>query len=205
MISDTKKNKTWIAGILAAAAASLCCITPLVAILGGAGSFASSFSWLEPYRPLLMGLTVLAFAFAWYKKLKPAKADDCGCETAGKPSFWQSKSFLAIMTVTAGLLMTFPMYAKMFYSAPQKVEIITADNKNIQQAVFKIEGMTCEACTGHVNNEVSKIKGVIKWETSYDSANSIVKFDAGITNPDSIIAAINSTGYNVIYSTLTKK
>ena len=205
MISQIKNNKTWIAGLFAAAAASLCCVMPVLAILGGVGGFASSFSWIEPFRPYLIGFTIIVFAFAWYKKLKPSKADNCGCEPAGKSSFWQSKFFLSIMTVTAGLLMTFPMYAKMFFSAPQKVAIITADNKNIQQAVFKIEGMTCEACTEHVNDEVAKVKGVLTWQTSYENAASIIKFDSTKTTTDSIIAAINSTGYNVISSTLTKK
>ena len=198
------KNKSWIAGLLAAAGASLCCITPLLAILGSVGGFASTFSWIEPYRPYLLALTVLVFVFAWYQKLKPAKEQDCGCETENKRSFWQSKSFLGIITVVAALLMTFPMYAKIFYHAPQKAAVIPAEQKNIQQAVFKIKGMSCEACTEHVNNEVSKVKGVIEWQTSYEHATSLVKFDAGKTNADSIIAAINSTGYKVISKTQTK-
>ena len=199
-----KNNKSWIGGLLAAAGASLCCITPLLAILGGAGGFASPFSWIEPYRPYLLSLTVIVFVFAWYQKLKPAKEQDCGCETENKRSFWQSKSFLGIITVVAALLMTFPMYAKIFYPAPQKAVVITPEQKNIQQALFKIKGMTCEACTEHVNNEVSKVKGVIEWKTSYENATSVVKFDAGITNAYSIIAAINSTGYKVISKTPTK-
>lgn len=200
----TKNNKSWIAGIFAAAAASLCCITPILAILGSVGGFASSFSWIEPYRPYLIGLTIIVFAFAWYGKLKPVKIEECSCEPDEKKSFFQSKLFLAIVTVTAGLLVTFPMYAKMFYSAPQKVAIISGEKKNIQQAVFKIEGMTCEACTEHVNGEVAKVKGVITWQTSYENAASIIKFDGTKTNTDSIIAAINSTGYKVISQTTTK-
>lgn len=197
--------KTWMAGLLAAAAASLCCITPGLAILGSLGGFASSFSWIEPFRPYLIGLTIIVFAFAWYGKLKPVKVEDCACERLEKKSFFQSKSFLVIVTLIAALLMTFPLYAKIFYPKPQKIAVIPAAKKNIEQAVFKIEGMTCEACTQHVNNEVSKINGVIELQTSYDSANSIVKFDAGKTNADSIAAAINSTGYKVISSTLTIK
>ena len=38
-------------GLLAALAASLCCITPLLVIVGGLGGVASTFSWLEPLRP----------------------------------------------------------------------------------------------------------------------------------------------------------
>ena len=58
-------------GLLAALAASLCCITPLLAIVGGLGGVASTFSWLEPLRPYLVALTVGVLGFAWYQQLRP--------------------------------------------------------------------------------------------------------------------------------------
>ncbi|HEY1054273.1 MAG TPA: heavy metal transporter, partial [Emticicia sp.] len=57
MTTIIKNNKGWIAGILTAFATSLCCITPVLALLGGASGLASSFSWIEPFRPYLIGLT----------------------------------------------------------------------------------------------------------------------------------------------------
>ncbi|MCF6243353.1 MAG: hypothetical protein L3J74_18705, partial [Bacteroidales bacterium] len=38
------------AGIISAVAASLCCITPVLAIIAGSSGIAASFSWLEPLR-----------------------------------------------------------------------------------------------------------------------------------------------------------
>ncbi len=52
-------------GIFAAIAASLCCITPLLALLAGASGAASSLSWLEPARPYLIGLAIYYLGFAW--------------------------------------------------------------------------------------------------------------------------------------------
>jgi len=201
MATCIKNNKGWIAGIFAAFAASLCCITPVLAFLGGASGLASSFSWIEPYRPYLIGLTVVVFAFAWYQKLKPIKKVDCDCETDNKKTFWQSKQFLAMITVVACLLIAFPYYAKVFYPKPQQTKIIVVDKSNIQQAEFKIKGMTCESCTEHVNNEISKVKGVIDFKTSYEKANSTVKFDNSKTSIDSIASAIKSTGYKVVSQT----
>ena len=203
MTTTTKKSKGWVAGLLTAIAASLCCITPVLALLGGASGLASSFSWIEPFRPYLIGLTVLVFAFAWYQKLKPQKQVDCDCEADNKKSFWQSKSFLGIVTVVAGLLITFPYYAKAFYPKPQEIKVVVVDKTNIQQAVFKIKGMTCESCTQHVNSEISKVNGIVTFQTSYENANSIVKFDNSKTSVDSIAAAINSTGYKVVSQTVT--
>jgi len=205
MTTTTRNSKSFIAGLLTATAASLCCITPVLALLGGASGLASSFSWIEPFRPYLIGLTVLVFAFAWYQKLKPQRQVDCDCEADNKKSFWQSKSFLGIVTVVAGFLISFPYYAKAFYPKPQEIKVVMVDKTNIQQAVFKIKGMTCESCTQHVNTEISKVKGIIAFQTSYENANSTVKFDNSKTSIDSIAAAINSTGYKVISQTVTNK
>ena len=89
------------AGVLTAIAASLCCITPVIALLAGSGSIAANFSWIEPARPYLIGLSIAVLAFAWYLKLKPAKTNDmdCNCETTKKASFIQSKFFLGLVTV----------------------------------------------------------------------------------------------------------
>ena len=87
MTTVTKNNKSWVSGIFAAIAASLCCITPVLAFIGGAGGLASSFSWIEPYRPYLIVATVLIFVFAWYQKLKPQKQVGCNCETNNKNHF----------------------------------------------------------------------------------------------------------------------
>jgi mercuric ion transport protein len=197
MTTTTKKNNSWIAGLFAAIAASLCCITPVLAFFGGASGLASSFSWIEPYRPYLIGLTIAIFAFAWYQKLKPQKQIDCDCETDNRKSFWQSKNFLAIVTVVAALLITFPYYAKIFYPKPQETKVIVVDRSNIQTAEFKIKGMTCEDCTEHINSELSKTPGVIEFNTSYEKGNSLVKFDNSKTSVDSLASVINKTGYKV--------
>lgn len=197
MMANKKPNKTWIAGLITAIAASLCCITPVLALIGGLGGMASSFSWLEPFRPYLLGFTVLVFGIAWYQKLKPRdKAIECDCEE-DKPSFWQSKIFLAIVTIIAGILLTFPYYAHIFYPKPQQNKIIVVDKNNIEQVKLSVEGMTCRGCEEHINNELSKVNGIIEAKTSYKEGSSIIKFDRSITNIDTIVNAVNRTGYTV--------
>jgi len=97
MVTDGKLIGT---GLLTAIAASLCCITPVLALIAGTSGLASTFSWLEPFRPYFIGLTILVLAFAWYQKLKPQKKIDCNCEAklrkraSRKPArgecFWKS-------------------------------------------------------------------------------------------------------------------
>ena len=208
MKQETTSKAVTGVGIVAAIAASLCCITPLLALLAGASGAASSLSWIEPARPYLIGLSLAVLAFAWYQKLRPVKSNDidCNCETTKKASFLQSKTFLGIVTVFAILMMTFPLHARMFYPKPKVQAAIVAAVDNKQQVKFTIQGMTCEGCEAHVNNELSKVSGVIAYKTSNASRSSLVTFDKSKVDVKSIAAAINKTGYTVKdYKTIMDK
>lgn len=189
------------ASVLSACAASLCCITPVIALLAGSSSIAANFSWIEPARPYLIGLSVAVLGLAWYLKLTPLSTElDCGCETPQKAPFLQTRTFLSLVTISAVLMMTLPLYAKVFYPKPAAHAVTIAAVENKRQVTFFIEGMTCEACEGHVNNEVSKVSGVLANQTSYASKNSVVSFDQTKTDIKTIEAAIKKTGYRVIKS-----
>lgn len=187
------------AGLLSAFAASLCCITPVIALIAGSSSVAANFSWIEPARPYLISMSIAVLLFAWYQKLKPiSKADDCNCEPTNKTTFLESKTFLGIVTVFAIIMMTFPLYAKMFYQKPKMQPIPIAIINNKQQVSFDIKGLSCEACEEHVNIELSKVKGILAYATSYASKNSVITFDKSIVDISKIEAAINNTGYQAV-------
>ena len=184
------------AGLLTAIAASLCCITPVLALVAGTSGLASTFSWLEPARPYFIGLTILVLGFAWYQKLKSKKQIDCNCEKEEKPKFIQSKMFLGIVTAFAIVMLAFPYYAHIFYPKTEK-QIIVVDKSNVQTVEFSISGMTCASCEEHVNHEVNKLSGIIKSTASFENENAIVEFDNSKTNIAEIEKAINGTGYSV--------
>jgi len=190
------ENKLIGASLLTAITASLCCITPVLALIAGTSGIASTFSWIEPFRPYLIGLTILVLGFAWYQKLKPRKVIDCECETDEKPKFIQSKKFLGIVTVFAIVMLTFPYYSGIFYPNTEK-QIIVVDKSDIKTTEFKISGMTCASCEEHVNHKVNKLNGIINSKASYENGNAIIEFDKTKTNESEIKQAINSTGYKV--------
>src|SRR5215218_6538080 len=101
MMESKSKGMLLSAGIFSAVAASLCCITPVLALIAGTSGIASSFSWIEPARPYLMGISIAVLGFAWYQKLRTQPVDDCGCEVNEKPKFIQLKTFLGIVTIFA--------------------------------------------------------------------------------------------------------
>lgn len=202
MSEEKASGKLMGAGVLAAIAASLCCITPVLALIAGSSGIASAFSWLQPARPYLIGVTVLVLGFAWYQKLKPVKEEDC-CAIDDKPKFIQSKTFLGIVTIFAVLMLAFPLYAKVFFPNNEK-QVIIIDKSNIQTAEFTITGMDCEACEQEVKHEVNKLSGIVKADVSYQNGNAQVQFDNSKTNLEEITKAINSTGYKVTKSEIKK-
>lgn len=191
-------NKLLGAGLLAAISASLCCITPVLAFLAGSSGLAASFSWMEPFRPYLIGVTVLVIGFAWYQKMKPRTAEEiaCDCEEDGKPPFIQSKTFLGIVTVFAGLMLAFPYYSNAFYPTNNKAAVVIQTGEP-QKVVFSVTGMTCTGCEGHVAHALNEVDGVLSAEASYEEGKAIVIFDPEKTELAVLEAAINSTGYKV--------
>jgi copper chaperone CopZ len=198
----SNSNKKWIGGTLVAAfLASLCCIVPVLAIIAGISGAASIFSWMEPFRPYLIGLTVFVLGFAWYQKLKPKKEDvDCACddEEEERKPFVQSKAFLGIVTVLAALLLSFPHYSSIFFPANSKAEAAVVKETDVQEVQLSIKGMTCEGCEHSVNYALTSKKGVLEANADYQTGTARVKYNPEEISPEAFKQAIESeVGYQV--------
>ena len=198
----TQKSGFAGAGLLTAAAASLCCITPILALFTGVSGVASTFSWMEPFRPVLIAITLAVLAFAWYQKLKPRPVEplDCACDDEEKPSYFQSRTFLSIVTVFALAMLAFPYYGQLFYPSNEgnKPSIQgSAAPMNLQQISFKVRGMTCQSCEKHIEQRVGQLKGIGKVRANSVEGTASVSFDASKTSREQLVEAINSTGYLV--------
>lgn len=189
------------AGLLVAITASLCCITPVFATLAGIGGIASSFSWMEPFRLYLIGLTILVLGFAWYQKLRPRTQEeiDCACEDDEKPSFWQSKKFLGIVTVFAVLMLAFPSYSGIFFPDNSNASnVIVVKESDILNAELSVKGMTCTGCEHSVNAALKNSEGVLEASSSYESGIATVKFDQTKVSVDQLATNVEeATGYKV--------
>lgn len=203
MITNNLSSKSASAGLLTAIVASLCCITPVFSLLAGIGGIAATFSWMEPFRPYQITLTIGVLGFAWYQKLKPPTKEEiaCACETDEKPSFWQSRKFLGIVTVFATLMLAFPGYAHMFYSngGNPNVSFVTAqDTTKTHKIILEVKGMTCTGCENHIEHEVGLLEGIKSVNASYPTGSATVEYFPSKIEKDEIINAVNKTGYKVI-------
>jgi len=203
-MNNNKSSKTAAyTGIFAAIAASSCCIPPVIALIAGVGGSASALSWMEPFRPYLIGLAIVAIGYAWYNYFKHKPLDDCACEI-DKPKWFQTKGFLVGITLFSAVSIAFPYYSHVFYSDNAK-EIVFVNPSDVQNAIFGIKGMTCNACEKHVIHAINELEGIVNVAASYGNADATVEFDGSTTSLEDITKAINGTGYEVIKSELTDK
>ncbi|MCM4167586.1 hypothetical protein KCTC52924_00913 [Arenibacter antarcticus] len=195
-----KHNKKLIGtSLLTATTASLCCISPVLAMLAGTSGIASTFSWINPFRPYLIGLTVLVLVFEWYQRLRPRTQEEleCACDEDEKTSFWQSKKFLGIVTVFAAIMLAFPYYSSVFYPQNKTNDTPTMSN-NIREITVDVKGMTCLGCEAHVESEINKLDGIFNVKADFEKANTVIKFDHAKVDAGKIEEAILKTGYKIV-------
>ena len=159
MIGDKKLIGT---SVLTALAASICCITPVLAVIAGTSGIASTFSWVEPFRPYLIGLTVLVLVFAWYQKLQPkTEAEiDCECEDE-KTIFYEIQEVFVFDNDICRSHVGISVLLTYFLFQPDQVRKLSMWSNRMLKKYGIIEGMTCEGCEAHVESEVNKLDGIL--------------------------------------------
>lgn len=65
---------------------------------------------------------------------------------------------------------------------------------------FDVTGMTCSACSAHVENAVKKVKGVTSVNVSLLTNSMIVEYDGGSSVDKAIISAVKKSGYGASVS-----
>lgn len=204
MENEKSSNGAIATGVIAAIAASSCCIPPVIAAISGISGASANLSWMEPFRPYLIGLTIITIGYAWYANLKPKKKDDCGCEII-KPKFYQTKSFLISMTILAGLSIALPYYSGVFFPVESKKNLLDVLAENQVKVSYTIEGMTCESCEHHISSALLSAEGVIEVIASYEQKTASVVFDNSKTSSRQLIKVLEKeTGYKVISEQIVK-
>lgn len=63
---------------------------------------------------------------------------------------------------------------------------------------FDVTGMTCSACSAHVEKAVNKLEGVRRAEVSLMTNSMNVEYDEAALAPESIIQAVVQAGYGCL-------
>lgn len=63
---------------------------------------------------------------------------------------------------------------------------------------FTVSGMTCSACSAHVEKAVKKLPGVKAAAVNLMAATMLVDYEEEVTGPEKIIAAVEKAGYGAV-------
>jgi len=195
------KNGRWATGgaVAAAVLASSCCILPL--IFGAAGiSTVALAGAFESARPLMLGVTVVllgvGFYYNYFRKPDCEPGDACETPRPGLRRF--NRSMLWFATVAVVALAFFPSYATVF-AADQTPAATNLETVASTEIVLEVSGMTCEACSVSVQNELAAVPGVLRSEVDFDSGKAIVlvQTDAPPSSSE-LLSAVDRAGYSAV-------
>ncbi|RMF45299.1 MAG: Mercuric transport protein MerT [Planctomycetota bacterium] len=195
--------------IVSAIMASACCWLPLLLLavgISGAGIAAT----LEAYRPLFIVVTFGFLAAAFYFAYRPQKAaggdghDCCATEPTeeknccapsgnrGLTLMALNKVMLWVVTALAVAFLFFPSYVGMLVGTGGEAAV----EENMNRAVIRIDGMSCEGCAATVAEAIRQVPGVLAVEVSYEQRQAVVGTEACCGVPqDAILAALEKAGY----------
>jgi copper chaperone CopZ len=195
----SKDKKLMGATVISAIATSLCCITPVLALMAGTGGIASSFDWIGPFRPYLMAFTIMVLGLTWYIQLRPKTKQEIACDCPkDSAKFLHGKKLLLFVTVLSGLILTFPYYSHLFYPRTSSKEVVNVKQADVGEALIGVEGMTCESCEAHIESEVNTLEGIISVKADYQKGITLVTYDTSKVDLKAIKKAILQTGYKII-------
>ncbi len=197
--SPSKSQRGLTGAIIAAIAASVCCVGPLVLLaLGVGGAWVGSLTALEPFRPYFMGITFIFLGYAFYRIYRKPKAEACepGSYCANPKSDTINKISLWSVTILILILFAVPYIAGVSASAKNNTEqsaILSA--KGIKRITLDIPGMTCPACPFTVQKSLKSLDGVLQAEASLEQKKAVVLFDPTNVSVDQMIEATTNAGY----------
>ena len=105
-----------------------------------------------------------------------------------------NRAMLWAVTVLAAAFLFFPHYVGLLLgTAGGDGAAVTA---GMNQAVVKIDGMTCDGCAATVAQAIRKVPGVVTVEVSYRKKEAIVGTEGCCPFPkEKILAALEKAGY----------
>lgn len=192
-----KKVAVILGAVIAAVAASACCILPLVLGVASAGALGLGAA-LSPYRPYLIGLTVLMLAVAFCFAYRPGKAacDTNGQCATGTPSGVNRYS-RAVLWVVAALTLAVLAYPDI--AAQRAREQLAAAPALAPSAVrtvtFAVGKMDCAACSGQISGALKKTPGVYDARVDFDAKRATVRYDPARVSVPKVRLVITSVGF----------
>lgn len=188
-----KEKPQWelIGASLAAIAASVCCVVPLLLVgLGISGAWVTNLKAFEPYRPLFIVSTLVLLGFAFYRVYR--RPQNCSPDGfCANP--WREQSMKKVLIVTTAFvlgLLAFPYVVPYIFG-------IAVSQQNIQakRVVLEVKNMTCASCSVTVKTSLMKVPGVQEAIVTFNPAEAIVVYDSTKVSIEALMQTTTDAGY----------
>lgn len=183
--------------VVSAVLSSACCWLPLLLIAFGA-SAAGVAGFFEAYRPYLLGATGLLLASGFY--VVYLRKENCGpgeaCAVPNPRLQRVNKTMLWVATAVVVAFALFPKYVGYLLGSSNQpalpAKLVLGESR-----VFRIDGMTCEACAVTLHEHMGRVPGVTRVEVSFKAKTARAFFAAQQAPSDAVLlAAIHEAGYS---------
>lgn len=115
-MSLPRTTSALLGGAAAAVGASACCAGPLLlVVLGVGGAWGSRLVALEVYQPYFVAAALAFFGHAFFKLYRKPEACEPGEACAVPAVRRRQRVIFWVVAVAAAALMSFPLYAPLFY------------------------------------------------------------------------------------------
>ena len=196
-----KVKSLTIASIVAAIAASLCCIGPVIAVALGLSAFGLAATF-ESIRPYLLGLTFSFIGFAFYRAYRGQDEHSATgvCEKTGSRRAQMSFSWFGAAIVV--LLAAFPNYSgalwKTFGPRFQTAIATAATTQQNSLVVLAVDDLNCGGCVAAIQSTVSRLDGIHDVKFNYNDNTASITFDSRRVIAQQIESKVKAAGVNVI-------
>jgi copper chaperone CopZ len=183
--------------VLAALAASSCCIGPLVLAALGVGG-AGAFAVLGAYRPYILAGTAVLLAcgfYLTYRRPRAAEGDACGCERPNPKAGRAGRIGLWIATAMVIVLAAAPNLIACFASRHDPTTVATTATASLEHTTIRVEGMDCEACATHIRGALAKVGGFHDLKLDLKGHTIDVTYEPAAGRLQAYVAAIDELGY----------
>ena len=178
--------------MLAALAASSCCVGPLLLAalgLGGAGAAGA----VGAFRPHLLVVTAAMLAVGFYFSYRKRGRDACGCERpranrAGRVAMW-------ITTVAVVLVASAPSVLARWADRPRRLSPAALAAAGLARADILVVGVDCQACAAPMRRALAKVGGLHDLELDLPKQSVTVTYEPRPGRLEAYLAAIDELGY----------
>jgi mercuric ion transport protein len=193
--NEARAKKLTLGGaVVAAIAASSCCIGPLILAalgIGGAGAFAT----IAAYRPYILAATAALLAggfYLTYRKPKVAAGDACGCES---PMPKANRAARVGLWIATALVVVFAAAPPLLAAVSQARPVPVAAGQKVGQTVISVQGLDCEACAAPIRTALTKVGGFHDLKLDLKAQTVAVTYEPAPGRLQAYVAAINGLGY----------